>query len=119
VNPERDPGISKIPMDHAITRGMCGLGGRCSAQRSLPPLRNELWGMRATTFSRLLFRGIPESGAFVLHDPISVAKNNESALNPRLILETLNRGSERTLCSTCTPLFLSHRAGRRAVSVSL
>src|SRR5215203_3209416 len=61
----------------------------------------------------------PGERPLVLHDPISVAENNESAMNPRQILGTVNRGSERTLPSTRTLLFLSPRVGRRAVSASL
>src|SRR5919112_2697709 len=45
VNPERDSDISKISMDRAISRGTCGLGGRCSARRSLPTSRNQLLAM--------------------------------------------------------------------------
>src|SRR5215208_5458205 len=36
----------------------------------------------------------PGEGPFVLHDPISVTENHESAMNPRLFLGTVNRGSE-------------------------
>src|ERR671912_20260 len=61
----------------------------------------------------------PGERPLVLHDPSSISENNESAMNPRQILGTVNRGSEQTLPSACNPLFLSPRAGRRAVPTSL
>jgi hypothetical protein len=40
-----------------------------------------------TTFSHFTFRGSSESFPFALHDPISIAGGDESAMNPREINE--------------------------------
>jgi hypothetical protein len=47
--------------------------------------------MSPTIFSHLIFRESPESGPFVLHDPISVDENDESAVNPR---QSLGAGNQ-------------------------
>ena len=55
----------------------------------------------------------------VLHNPISVDRNSESAMNPKQASGMVNRCSGRTLSPACTPLSLSPSARRRVVSASL
>ena len=41
-----------------------------------------------------LFEEAQRERSFALHDPINIAENNESAMNPRLFLGTVNRRSD-------------------------
>jgi hypothetical protein len=55
-----------------------------------------------------LFEEAQRERSFALHDPINIAENNESAMNPRLFLGTINRGSDEP----SLPLAVHHSFAR-------